>query len=278
MTYIPWPGEKSQAQSSQLSDCFKRERAAEAQWMLGVDIGAPVLLRARRDARADASRAPRHREDEFLVVVPHTLSEEPLLKPGGGAFVMHKLLKLFERARMGAIILDRLNFNCNGHREPTGGLVTRDFTHRTVSLRPHRVVGKPLVMLKALEKVQSAHMVRVQEPRWRMATADRAVWSNATVHHTYEPFRVNHYSTRSYAECIEKSTSHRRQPGNWRLKHGAALCDKAMAGTPLFKPEENAPDASLALSGLPDAVDAVRRLLPPAGAAAARGKRRAGGG
>ena len=45
---------------------------------------------------------------------------------------------------------------------------------------------------------------------------------------------------------------------------GARLCDKAMVGTKRYRREENAPEVSLAVSGLPDAVDAVRRLLPPA--------------
>ena len=40
VTYIPWPGLKSAAQSKQLKDCFSTTRAEETQWMAGIDIGA----------------------------------------------------------------------------------------------------------------------------------------------------------------------------------------------------------------------------------------------
>ena len=203
-----------------------------------------------------------HAADEFLVVVSHELSEEPFW--GRDTFVLHDVLRTFIPARMGAVIMDRLGFNCNGHREATGGLVTRDFTHRTVSLRrPRHMVGKPLVLMTALEQMRGAHEVVLHTP-WKTGTADRAEWRNKTRHRTFEPFRVNHYATRSYAECIAKSTSEQRHKSNGRKVRGARRCDKAMIGTKRYRREENAPEVSLAVSGLPDAVDAVRRLLPPA--------------
>ena len=196
------------------------------------------------------------------MVVSHELSEEPFW--GRDTFMLHDVLRTFIPARMGAIILDRMTFNCNGHRTPTGGLVTRDFTHRTVSLRrPLHVVGKPLVLMTALAAPSGAHEVELLRP-WTVGTADRATWSNKTRHRTFEPVRVNHYATRSYAECIAKSTGDRRQENNWRKVHGTRLCDKAMVGTKRYRREENAAEVSLAVSGLPDAIDAVRRLLPPA--------------
>ena len=187
-------------------------------------------------------------------MVSQELTDSALLSRD--SFVLHDLLRGFQKEHKGAVIMDRANFNCNGHREPTGGLVIRDYTHRTVSLRPTSVVGKPLVLLRALDRMQGAHQVALKAS-WAVVTADRAPWSNATKHHTFEPFRINHYLSRSYAECLAKSTSSRRPPRNWRLMHGAKLCDKAMVGTPLFSREENAPDVFLSASWLPLVIDAV---------------------
>jgi hypothetical protein len=44
VTYIPWPGLKSAAQSKQLKDCFSTTRAEESLWMAGIDIGARVAV------------------------------------------------------------------------------------------------------------------------------------------------------------------------------------------------------------------------------------------
>ena len=40
VTYIPWPGEKGEAQGKQLHDCFNPKRVSDARWMAGIDIGA----------------------------------------------------------------------------------------------------------------------------------------------------------------------------------------------------------------------------------------------
>jgi hypothetical protein len=197
--------------------------------------------------------------DEFIVVVSQELTDSALLSRD--SFVLHDLLRGLQREKKGAVIMDRANFNCNGHPEPTGGLVIRDYTHRSVSLRPMSVVGKPLVLMLALDHMRGAHQVSLKES-WKVVTADRAPWSNETKHHTFEPFRINHYLTRSYAECLEKSNSSRRPPRNWRLIHGAKLCDKAMVGTELFNREENAPDVFLATSWIPLVIDAVVLRIP----------------
>ena len=106
-------------------------------------------------------------------------------------FVLHDLLGEMEDTKRGAVILDRMNFNSNGHRRPPGGLVIRDYTHRVVHVAQQVVVGKPLVLLTAMAHIDGAHEVVLQQS-WRVVTADRAEWSNTTQHHTYEPFRLNH--------------------------------------------------------------------------------------
>jgi hypothetical protein len=53
VTYIPWPGLKSAAQSKQLKDCFSTTRAEETQWMAGIDIGAHVCTMLRTCVYAD---------------------------------------------------------------------------------------------------------------------------------------------------------------------------------------------------------------------------------
>jgi hypothetical protein len=239
VTYIPWPGEKGAAQGRQLSHCFNASAPTQpAKWMAGFDI------------------------DEFLVVLGQPVSDAPLL--GEEPFVLHTMLTQFQRAMEGAIMLDRMIFDTSGHAERPAGLAIRAYTSRLLQLRPPKhVVGKPLVFMEALQALAGAHEV-VMKPSWAVVTADHAVWSVSTQHHTYEPLRLNHLSSRSFAECMAKANDVvRRQSSNWRRQMGQGLCDKMMPGTAAYHTEEHGPDTALSSSLFPDVISSMLAQLQP---------------
>ncbi len=180
---------------------------------------------------------------------------------GRDIFVLHDMLA--RHPRTGAVILDRMDFGCNGHRDPPDELVIRAYTKRVLALRPLRHAGKPFVRLEALERMQGAHSASVL-PTWYVFTADSAPWNGNKTHRTFEPFRLNHYKTRSYAECVEKSNSSRLSATNWRVKFGPKLCDAEWEDSTLYRREEHAVDAMLAISWHGELIHAVMRLLPAA--------------
>jgi hypothetical protein len=237
VTYIPWPGEKGVAQHTQLAHCFNASVSPQpAKWLASFDI------------------------DEFLVVLSQPLSDAPLM--GHDSYVLHDLLARFVTAKEGGILLDRMHFGSSGHQQRPAGLSINEYTSRVVNLTPRRMMGKPLVCLEALERVKGVHALEVKPP-WSVVTADHTQWAAATEHHTFEPFRLNHYSSRSFDECLVKANDVRRKPGNWRRQAGKEHCEQMMEGTALFDAQEHGIDNFLRMSWYVDVLQAALKQLPP---------------
>jgi hypothetical protein len=230
VTYIPLPGGKGATQFEQLAHCFNASAPAKTAWMAGIDI------------------------DEFIVVLSQPLNDAPLMQHD--SFVLHDLLKRFQAEQEGAVMMDRMHFGCSGHAERPADLSIRAYTKRLINLSPVRTMGKPVVFMPALTSVTGAHVVDVKPP-YKVVTANHEAWSHDTLHHTYEPFRLNHYVSRSFKECVDKSTDPRRDASTWRRQLGRQHCEKMMEGMPSHYREEHAVDNTLSASWYPEVLDAI---------------------
>jgi len=231
VTLTSWPGKARQRQ--QIDDCFHRGRT-DAKWMACFDV------------------------DEFVVV----LGQQP-----GEASALQHALTLFEGDRLGAMLLDRMDFDSNGHAEPPAGSLLAAYDSRTVSAVVAPVIGKLLVLLKAMDHMLGAHDVELLGPQfglWEKATADRERFAEALplTHHRYEPMRINHYVARSYSECVAKLTLNRWEGAmDWRKTNGQAMCDRNMAGQGGYIPEQHTRDTALSGSAFPAVIGELKRLV-----------------
>ena len=240
VTYLWWPGEKGNAQGRQNEHCFNATHVASlTRWMVNFDI------------------------DEFLVVVGYTLDSRVFRQRD---FLLHAYLREYEEARCGGVLLDRLPFSANGHRDPPAGLVIEEYTQRSVSVRPDvrepHMIGKVLASHRGFKSMHG-HSFTVS-PGWSACFADQTTWNNMTIedikHRVYEPLRLHHYMARSYNECIQKIEVLKvRATRNWRVQHGPDVCNRAMDGNAQFTPSEHTTDRTLTDSILPSV---VRALLP----------------
>jgi len=229
LTLIDWPG--AAPQGKQLAHCFNRSRT-DVKWMANFDI------------------------DEF-VVIPGQRLDLASLRTWRQLDVFSTWL---ENDGHGAMLLDRLEYDSNNHTAPPAGLVISHYDSRTISMRVTGVVGKVLVLLRALDTMLSAHDVQLLAggqggKALSKVTADWEpfVRTEELSHHRHEPLRINHYVTRSYSECIAKLTLNRWAAGvDWRKKNGQALCDRNMLDKPGFAPHEHVKDTIISGSMFPD--------------------------
>jgi hypothetical protein len=236
VTLVPWPGRARQRQ--QIDACFQRESGL-ARWLACFDV------------------------DEFVVDVAAVATREALL----GTPRLHAFLRGFENDRLAALLLDRMDFDADGHDQRIAGLVTAEFRSRWVQQQVSPVVGKLVVLLASLERMLGAHDAQLVGPEfgvWDKATADRERFSKALPlrHARHEPLRLNHYVSRSYAECTAKLTLGRWEGSmDWRKRNGQAMCDRNMVGQPGYAPEQHTRESGLAESGFPALVEEMMRLM-----------------
>jgi len=241
-TLLPWPGRAPQA--AQLAHCFNASRT-DVKWMASFDV------------------------DEFVVVPGQGLGAAAL----GGWRLLDTLTTWLESDGHGAMLLDRLDFDAGGHAAPPPGLVLQRFQSRWLRLRVAPVVGKMLVLLRALERMEGAHDATLRRNAsgggWSKVTADWEVYgaSQQALQHTrHEPVRIHHYVSRSHAECLAKARGGRWEAAlDWRAREGAALCNRSMEGLPGFEAREHMRDGSLADSLWPPLLAGVLRRMLGAG-------------
>lgn len=205
VTLIPWPGQAPQGR--QIDHCFNTSAPRQTSWLASFDV------------------------DEFVVVLTQKVSHLPFLQHQR-PFMLHAFLDRFKNWRKGAVIIDRMNFGCSGHRAPPAGLTMQAYTERDVPLLPAPVVGKVVVLFEALRHMRSAHDASLL-PDWDKVTVDLDVYNEATTRgNRFEPVRINHYLSRSYDECVAKLTLNKWPDAmDWRKKNGQRLCDRRMEGT-----------------------------------------------
>jgi hypothetical protein len=228
VTLVDWPG--AAAQGRQLAHCFNRSRT-DVQWMANFDV------------------------DEFVVVAGQRFDAASLRSPRELAVFAGRL----EEDGSGALLLDRLEYDANNNSAPPPGLVIANYDSRSVGMRVSSVVGKVVVLMRALDAMLSAHDVQLLAPEpgaraFKKVTADWETYEEAhsVRHHRPEPVRINHYVTRSYSECAEKLTQSRwPELIVWRKKNGLAMCDRQMVGKQGYVAHEHSRDTTLSGSLLP---------------------------
>jgi hypothetical protein len=155
-----------------------------------------------------------------------------------------------------------MEFGSNSHKSRPSGLVMKEYTARAMTMYSGPlVVGKFIVLSRALERHLSAHNVAVRSP-WVTVTADMEVYNTSTTrYHRYEPIRINHYISRNHDECMRKLTAGRWDKSvDWRAKVGRIMCDKRMETTTSFEAEANTHEYFLA-TRFADVIDAAVKLL-----------------
>ena len=123
-------------------------------------------------------------------------------------------------------------------------------------MRVSNVVGKVLVLIRALDTMLSAHDVRLRSfengtAEFKKVTADWEpyVKTEDLSHRRPEPLRINHYVARSYSECVAKLSLNRWAAGvDWRKKNGQKMCDRHMVGKPGYVAHEHTKDRTLSSS------------------------------
>lgn len=211
ISMLPWParlveeGLLKTPQGQQLNHCFV-EAGYDTLWMSNVDI------------------------DEFVVVLPQKIHNLPFISKAKLPFVLHKLLERLKKQKTGSLIMDRMNFGPNGHRAPTHDLSMVSFTDRFSEIENQHIDGKTIVMLETLAWMEGAHDTKMLEG-FSKVTADLVPYERSVSRsRVFDPIRVNHYVTRSYAECIAKLTLN-RWPENmdWRKTNSRLFCNKRSA-------------------------------------------------
>ena len=241
VTYHSWPGPKRAAQQAQLDHCFNGSVASE--WVVSHDL------------------------DEFLVL-PSEDTDRPLLLRHRVP-LLHELLRRYRAAGVGAVMLNRLHFGSQPHREhPQGELAVTSYLFRLMFLEAPRqdaLLGKPILLREAVIAAVGAHEVDLRSG-WACTNALRQPCNTSSF--AYEPVRINHYVTRSHAECLAKAgNNNSAQASNWRLEVGATFCAMFWPGSPGYYREEHVRDELAARSMQALVVQSLIKHLRPSPAA-----------
>ena len=245
VTLIDWPG--AAPQGKQLGHCFNRSRT-DVKWMANFDI------------------------DEFVVIPGQQVDVASLRS--------WRQLDMFatwlENDGNGAMLLDRMEYDSNNNTAPPAGLVIANYDSRTISMRVSNVVGKVLVLIRALDTMLSAHDVRLRSfdngtAEFKKVTADWEpyVKTEDLSHRRPEPLRINHYVARSYSECVAKLSLNRWAAGvDWRKKNGQKMCDQHMMGKPGYVAHEHTKDSTLSSSLLAEVLVLLVAMVEEHGSSA----------
>ena len=198
--------------------------------------------------------------DEFLVVpAASELNLGALV--GQDSHLFHDYLMNFEREGVGAVVLHRMDFGSNGHDSAPTGLVVEEYTERLIAVRPGGVqYGKVIVRMDKLVGHKGTHDPPVMKDGAKAVFANSVPFVEGASVPQFEPFRLNHYLTRSHDECIDKSSAVRTRD-SWRRGAGAAMCESHKKGSKTWYRVEHAPNFDAALSPATDAVSALLPLL-----------------
>lgn len=234
VTLRPWPGaEHGAALGAMLSDCFDPGQRKPSQWLAHWDV------------------------DEFLVLPNGALNVGALRQ--WDQHVFHDFLSDFERSGVGSCVVHRMDFGCNGHERPPLGLVLEEFTERFIPVRPGGpIFGKAIHNMDALAGHRGAHAPAQLRDGYTAVFANQQPYAAEHNIAIFEPFRLNHYVTRSHEECLAKVGS-KRTEHSWRRDVGASLCDMHMKGSKTWYRVEHGQDYAAAAS---DVVDAINAILP----------------
>lgn len=196
--------------------------------------------------------------DEFLVVpAASELNLGALV--GDDGFLFHDYLSNFEREGVGAVVLHRMDFGSNGHDTAPMGLVLEEYTERLIAVRPGGVqYGKVMARMDKLVSHKGTHTPPEMKDGAKTVFANSVPFTEGVSVAQYEPFRLNHYLTRSHDECLDKSNALRTRD-SWRRGAGAAMCESHRKGSETWYRVEHAPNYDAAISPV---VDAVNELLP----------------
>ena len=235
VTLKPWPGPKRAAQEAMLDECFSASNAGFATRVAHFDV------------------------DEFVNVPSQTVWFSAGALRGADTFLLHELLDGCLQAGIGAVVVDRLDFGCNGHRKKPKGLVLNQYTDRLVPLAAEARKGKVFVHAPAIVAHRGAHEPPVLASPWTASFANRAPWSSEQSIPVHEPFRMHHFVTRSYEECVAKAHSARLKSLNssWRVEVGEELCKRHLLGSDGYYRIEHMQDYSLAHSRFISVVAAI---------------------
>lgn len=184
------------------------------------------------------------------------------------------MLDRLKDSKAGAITVDRMVFGTNGHTTPPADLVMRAYTEREVLRKwdwlytRHPVSGKVFQLWEAQRPDQypghSANvdpasgfieMTAYEEP-YDTAHEKGAIW---------EPLRLNHYTTKSYTECLRKldaKFNRQSETTNWRTKMGRSMCDQRHNATSSYLLKDNGRSYDLSSSPFPDVVERLIWLTP----------------
>jgi hypothetical protein len=178
--------------------------------------------------------------------------------------VLHDLLSLLQAAKIGAVTVDRLSFGCNGHRHKPDGHVLQEYTERLVNLGAvPSDEGKLFVYAPAVALQRGAHVPPELVSPFTSSYANRVPWRAENHTETFEPFRMHHYLTRSFEECLSKVNDPRLASlkTSWRHAEGDNLCKRHMEGETGFYRIEHAHDYTLARSPLARITGIILRSL-----------------
>ena len=250
ITLYDWPSKDGFiSQAAQLQHCFNRSggASAKAEWLTNHDI------------------------DEFPVVLAAEPRVEYMLYKE--AFPLHIMLDEWKREKIGAIVLDRMNFGTSGHETPVrDDLVIRSFTEREVHRKwgwrytRQRNQGKVFQLWEAQRIGGSpAHVANVEPTSgYTENTADGELFNRSHARGAlWEPLRLNHYSSRSFAECMAKldpKINRQSESTNWRTKNGAILCERRHPRSARYTVATNADNYDLAASPFPTVVERLVRM------------------
>ena len=258
VTLVHWPSTDGfTSQSTQQADCFNTSAPSKAEWLTNHDV------------------------DEFPVV----LSAEPRLEHFGEIaipFPLHQMLDNYRAQNAGAVVVDRLSFGTSGHATRPAELSMRAYTERDVlrwSSEAGRdwmyarwpITGKVFMRMDAQLPGPGNHPTHDAKvlPSFRVVTAWGDDWEAAREKGgVWEPLRLNHYATRSYAECVHKldpKNNRQSKQTDWRSKVGVVLCDQRHPGKPSYEQRSNGRNYDLAASAFPDVVERLIALTPTLG-------------
>ncbi|KAI9008520.1 glycosyl transferase family 2-domain-containing protein [Hyaloraphidium curvatum] len=234
-----WPGPKRQAQQTHLEHCIKMNKRDESRWTAIIDI------------------------DEFITILPAEFSPEHFLTGLWGSR-LHRFLSEAETLNAAVVMLYRANIGSSAHiTPPIGKLTIESYNMRRMVMfaKEQDQAGKAIFMVQHLKNLTNPHRAMPVENKdtvdciynpWNYNNRSRVV---------LEPIRLNHYLTRSYSECLQKSRDPRlaNMTFSWRKDLGSKLCDTYMKGQSLFKDSEHIRDEHLSASLWPRIIKAVMK-------------------
>ena len=200
--------------------------------------------------------------DEFLVL-PAVAEVNLGALTGKDAHLFYDNLWHFEHEAIGAVVLHRMDFGSNGHDTAALGTVLEEYTERLIGVRPGGAqYGKVMVRLDSLVAHKGTHAPPELKNGSRASFVNTAAYVEGVQVPIFEPFRLNHYLTRSHEECMDKSTSLRTK-GSWRRDAGAAMCETHRRGSKTWYRVEHGQNYDALIGGAVDVINALLPLLLP---------------